>query len=91
MSGASVVRAYEHEARFIKTMDSRVDDANRSLYYLWVTNQWLRVSMNTKVNLGFRNFSIRQISLEISRNFTEISVHLNRKRRFHYSMVTQSK
>mmetsp|Transcript_71297 Transcript_71297/g.200904 ORF Transcript_71297/g.200904 Transcript_71297/m.200904 type:complete len:401 (-) Transcript_71297:463-1665(-) len=47
VSGASVVRAYEHEARFISTMDSRVDDANRSLYYLWFTNQWLRVSMNT--------------------------------------------
>ena len=30
-------------------------------------------------HLGFRNFSICQIRLEISRNFTEISGQLNRK------------
>ena len=43
------------------------------------------------LEVGFRNFSIRQIRLEISRNFTEISVQSNRKGTFHYLMVAQFK
>ena len=45
MSGAHVIRAFGDE-RVISGFDTRVDDANRALYNLWVTNQWLRVSMN---------------------------------------------
>ena len=46
VSGAHVIRAFGDERRVISGFDTRVDDANRALYNLWVTNQWLRVSMN---------------------------------------------
>ena len=46
VSGAAVIRAFGAERRTIALADRRVDDANRALFYLWHTNQWLRVSMN---------------------------------------------
>ena len=46
VSGAAVVRAFGDESRVLAVAEARVDDANRALYYLWQTNQWLRVAMN---------------------------------------------
>lgn len=46
VSGVEVVRAFGQEPRFTALSNDRCDDANRALFYLWVTNQWLRVSMN---------------------------------------------
>ena len=47
VSGAAVARAFGEQRRMIDTLDGRVDDANRALYYLQgQTNQWLRVMMN---------------------------------------------
>ena len=43
------------------------------------------------VPLGFRNFIICQIRLEISRNFTEISAHLNRDGKIHDLMAAKFK
>ena len=43
ISGAAVVRAFGDAPRMLALADARVDDANRSLYYLWATNQ-----VNTK-------------------------------------------
>ena len=39
LSGAAVVRAFGDEPRMLALADARVDNANRSLYYLWATNQ----------------------------------------------------
>ena len=46
LTGAAVVRAFGEEERTLAAADAKVDAANRSLYYLWATNQWLRVTMN---------------------------------------------
>ncbi|EOD27669.1 hypothetical protein EMIHUDRAFT_426930 [Emiliania huxleyi CCMP1516] len=46
VSGAAVVRAFGEQQRFLATTANNVDCANRALFYLWHTNQWLRVSMN---------------------------------------------
>ena len=40
------MRAFGDEPRMLALADARVDSANRSLHYLWATNQWLRVTMN---------------------------------------------
>ena len=45
-NSAAVFRAFGAQDRALALADSRVDDANRALFYLWQTNQWLRVSMN---------------------------------------------
>ena len=37
------MRAFGDEPRMLALADARVDNANRSLYYLWATNQ-----VNTK-------------------------------------------
>ena len=34
-----MVRAFGAEPRMLALADARVDNANRSLYYLWATNQ----------------------------------------------------
>ena len=47
ISGAAVVRAFGDAPRMLALADARVDDANRSLYYLWATNQ---VSSNPNPN-----------------------------------------
>ena len=46
VSGVELVRAFGQQARFAALSDARCDDANRALFCLWLTNQWLRVSMN---------------------------------------------
>ena len=46
ISGAAVVRAFGDETRTLDLADTKVNDANRTLYYLWCTNQWLRIYMN---------------------------------------------
>jgi hypothetical protein len=43
---APLVRAFGAQQRFILTAAAKCDDANRSIFYLWTTNQWLRVQMS---------------------------------------------
>jgi ABC-type multidrug transport system fused ATPase/permease subunit len=41
ITGASTIRAYGHESRFMRQAEERVDANHRSFYYLWVSNRWL--------------------------------------------------
>ncbi|KAJ3384810.1 hypothetical protein HDU92_003409 [Lobulomyces angularis] len=41
LTGASTIRAYGHESRFMKLAESRVDENHRAFFYLWVSNRWL--------------------------------------------------
>ena len=54
---------------------------------------FLHSALRGHPQVGFRNFNICQIGLEISQNFTEISaqLHLNSKCEFHYLTVAQFK
>ena len=43
---APLIRAFGAEARCIAELHERADNANRSIFFLWNTNQWLRVQMS---------------------------------------------
>ena len=42
---AALVRAFGAERRYTLTAAAKCDDANRSVFYLWTTNQWLRLQV----------------------------------------------
>ena len=43
---AALVRAFGVEQRTALTVAMRCDNANRSIFFLWTTNQWLRMQMS---------------------------------------------
>ena len=43
---AALVRAFDAQQCCAQRVYRRCDDANRSIFYLWTTNQWLRVQMS---------------------------------------------
>ena len=49
---ASLVRAFGAQQRCAREVHRRCDNANRSIFYLWTTNQWLRVQMSLSEAAG---------------------------------------
>jgi ABC-type multidrug transport system fused ATPase/permease subunit len=43
LHGASVIRAFGHQARFFEEAFVRTDNLHRPFYFLWATNRWLGV------------------------------------------------
>jgi ABC-type multidrug transport system fused ATPase/permease subunit len=46
LQGASTIRAYNAEKRFLEENYQRVDTNHRAFFYLWVSNRWLSVRVD---------------------------------------------
>ncbi|KAJ3014895.1 hypothetical protein HKX48_004894 [Thoreauomyces humboldtii] len=46
INGASTIRAYGADARFLEESNTRVDANHRAFFYLWVSNRWLGVRVD---------------------------------------------
>ena len=46
MVGATTIRAYGDELRFIRDNLTKIDTNNRPFYYLWACNRWLSIRVD---------------------------------------------
>jgi hypothetical protein len=44
--GASTIRAFSQQERFIKENHSRIDNNHRAFFYMWVANRWLAIRVD---------------------------------------------
>ena len=44
--GASTIRAFSQQDRFIQENHSRIDTNHRAFFYMWVANRWLAIRVD---------------------------------------------